>query len=162
MRTRTDFGPRRPEKYKIVHTGNDAMISFREDITSRTITEDDVETVVWDADEYILMVPWADTLTDRVKDNYDVWLQKAKDEDYEKEAAAVRSVRNDLLANTDKDMVLDRMGLDIPSGTTFQSWLKFLQELGGAVSGDMAEYRQALRDLTKQEGFPYDVEWPEI
>jgi hypothetical protein len=24
----------------------------------------------------------------------------------------------------------------------------------------MAEYRQALRDITSQEGFPYDVTWP--
>lgn len=24
-----------------------------------------------------------------------------------------------------------------------------------------AEYRQALRDITKQEGFPYNITWPE-
>lgn len=25
-----------------------------------------------------------------------------------------------------------------------------------------AEYRQALRDITSQEGFPYDIVWPEV
>lgn len=26
----------------------------------------------------------------------------------------------------------------------------------------LLEYRQALRDISEQEGFPFDVEWPEL
>jgi hypothetical protein len=33
-------------------------------------------------------------------------------------------------------------------------------ELGEPVPTDWATYRQALRDITLQEGFPYNVTWP--
>jgi hypothetical protein len=33
-------------------------------------------------------------------------------------------------------------------------------ELGEAVPEDWLTYRQALRDITSQEGFPLDVTWP--
>ena len=28
-------------------------------------------------------------------------------------------------------------------------------------TGKMAKYRQELRDITKQKGFPYEINWPE-
>ncbi len=31
-----------------------------------------------------------------------------------------------------------------------------------AVPHGVAEYRQALRDITEQHGFPHDVTWPEL
>ena len=31
-----------------------------------------------------------------------------------------------------------------------------------AVPEGIAEYRQALRDITEQPGFPHDVTWPEL
>lgn len=34
------------------------------------------------------------------------------------------------------------------------------QELGEPVPEDWAAYRQALRDVPEQEGFPYNIEWP--
>lgn len=30
------------------------------------------------------------------------------------------------------------------------------------MSDEMRSYRQALRDITKQKGFPYSITWPEI
>lgn len=30
------------------------------------------------------------------------------------------------------------------------------------MSDEMRSYRQALRDITKQDGFPYSISWPEI
>ena len=29
-----------------------------------------------------------------------------------------------------------------------------------AVPNGMAEYRQALRDITEQQGFPHSIDWP--
>lgn len=49
----------------------------------------------------------------------------------------VRSQRNSLLAETD-----------------------YLALSDTTLSSDMATYRQALRDVTSQEGFPTDVAWP--
>lgn len=31
-----------------------------------------------------------------------------------------------------------------------------------AVPEGIAEYRQALRDITKQPGFPHSIDWPEL
>jgi hypothetical protein len=57
-----------------------------------------------------------------------------------KQAESVRAERNKRLAATDFYM---------------------LQDAPAAPVG-IAEYRQALRDITEQEGFPWNVEWPEL
>ena len=49
----------------------------------------------------------------------------------------VRGTRNSLLAETD--------WMALSDNTMSQEW---------------ADYRQALRDITSQEGFPYHVTWP--
>lgn len=76
----------------------------------------------------------------------------AKDE--QAAADAARALRNRLLDLSDKEMSLDRLGLDTSS--TFA----FITSLGKIFSGEWAVYRQALRDLPQQEGFPFDVDWP--
>lgn len=40
-------------------------------------------------------------------------------------------------------------------------WVIKAAETGGQISVPQAEYRQALRDLPSQVGFPYAVVWPE-
>lgn len=69
-------------------------------------------------------------------------------------ADAARALRNRLLDLSDKEMSLDRLKLNTSSTITF------LASLGKIFSGDWAIYRQALRDLPQQEGFPFDVDWP--
>ena len=49
----------------------------------------------------------------------------------------VRNQRNSLLSGTD-----------------------YLALSDNAMTTEMAAYRQALRDITSQEGFPYSVTWP--
>lgn len=71
-------------------------------------------------------------------------------------ATQIRAIRDELLAQSDKYMVFDRLGLG--DSTTFVS---FLAKLKNVLTGDIAKYRQALRDIPQQEGFPYEVEWPE-
>jgi len=58
----------------------------------------------------------------------------------EQVAASVRSERNGILALSDWTQLPD-----VPQATR-DLW---------------ASYRQALRDIPEQEGFPYEVEWPE-
>lgn len=53
-------------------------------------------------------------------------------------AASVRSQRDALLAQTD--------------------WMALSDN---TLTPEWANYRQALRDITSQEGFPHNVEWPE-
>ncbi len=60
----------------------------------------------------------------------------------EEAATAVRAERDKLLASCD--------------------WMAIKAfEAGSAVSAEWATYRQALRDVTDQAGFPNDITWPE-
>lgn len=76
-------------------------------------------------------------------------------------AETARKIRDRLLADSDKEVVLDRLGLQVPTGKTFTVWLDFLTTLGQALNGEWTQYREALRDLPEQEGFPIDIIWPE-
>lgn len=81
-------------------------------------------------------------------------------EDSEAAAVFARRIRNELLKQSDTELTLDRMGLEVPTETSFTAWLEFFKKLGSALTGDWAKYRQALRDLPEQEGFPLNVEFP--
>ena len=81
--------------------------------------------------------------------------ERACAEQNEEEAATLaRKIRNKLLESSDKEMSLDRLGLDTSSAT------KFIASLGSIFSGAWAKYRQALRDLPEQAGFPFNVVFP--
>lgn len=69
-------------------------------------------------------------------------------------ADAARALRNKLLDLSDKEMSLDRLKL----GTS--SAIEFLASLGKIFLGEWAVYRQALRDIPQQDGFPFNVAWP--
>ena len=158
MRAKTNFAER-PLAYEIKDgDAGQKIICFRQNIEEVT-TEEGVQ---YTADEYTLTVTDTQMLEKRIADNIDAWREKAMKEDYDRAAAEVRAIRDKMLAESDKEMVLDRMGLEVPTGVSFTAWLDFLKKLGAAVSGEMARYRQELRDIPKQEGFPYCVVFPTI
>lgn len=74
-----------------------------------------------------------------------------KDEDRAAELA--RKIRDRLLDRSDKEMSLDRIGLDTSSTTAF------LASLANIMRNSWAVYRQHLRDITEQEGFPFNIDW---
>lgn len=82
------------------------------------------------------------------------------EQDEQSAAEYVRKIRNKLLEEADARMILDRMGLESPQGNMFADWLPFLQGLGNALAGEWALYRQALRDIPEQIGFPFNVNFP--
>ena len=97
-------------------------------------------------------------LMETLKDSY----QRAVNERDEESAAELcRKIRNKLLEESDSSMIFDRMGLVVPSGTTFTAWLEFLRGLGRVLSNNWAIYRKQLRDIPEQPGFPFDVVFPE-
>lgn len=81
-------------------------------------------------------------------------------EDEETAAEIARKIRNRLLAESDAEVALDRLGLQAPTGESFAAWLTFLKKMGQALAGEWAEYRQALRDLPQSEGWPLNIVWP--
>ena len=66
-------------------------------------------------------------------------------EKIEAEATRVRSQRDTKLKELD-NFVMNPL-----------RWIEFTQLEKGLIS----QYRHSLLDLTKQDGFPFDVEWPE-
>lgn len=134
----------------------EATLRLRENIKQLPSEENES----WEADEYALQLPFSDTLESRIKAKTAQWLTQAKAE-YAKDAAAqVGEKRKEILTDTDQVMALDRLGLTVPTGTTFAAWLPFMQKLAAAITGPDAAYRQELRDLTAQPGYPVAVEWP--
>lgn len=156
MRAKTNYAER-PSAYEIKNgDAGQKIICFRQNI-EEIETEDGTQ---YTADEYALTLTDTPTLEERIANNIETWREKAISEDYSRAAAEIRAIRDKLLAESDKEMMLDRMGLEIPTGVSFSAWLEFLKKLGSAVSGDLAKYRQELRDIPKQEGFPYFVVFP--
>ena len=156
MREKTIYSSR-PSAYEIKDgDAGQKIICFRQNI-EEIETEDGTQ---YTADEYVLTMTDTQMLEERITYNIEAWRKKAMKEDYDRAAAEVRAIRDKMLADSDKEMVLDRMGLEVPTGVSFTAWLDFLKKIGAAVSGEMARYRQALRDIPKQEGFPYSVVFP--
>ena len=150
----------RPSALVVEEHGDAAEVIFRENITEETREQDGETTVVYTYDEYRLIVPNREGLLEAVAAAKAQWLEAATKEEYDALAAEVRAKRDALLVESDARMCLDRMGLTVPSGATFTAWLAFLRGIGNVLSSAWVKYRQALRDITEQEGFPYDVEFP--
>ena len=154
MRTESNI---RPEAAEIEITANGiAEVILRENITEETREG----ATMYQYDEYRMPVPYRDNLLENVQKTLDAWMTSARNAEYARLAAEVRAKRDALLAETDKEMCLDRLGLTSPEGSTFTAWIGFLKTIASAVFGPMAKYRQALRDIPQQEGFPYDVTFP--
>ena len=99
-----------------------------------------------------------DELTEREWEQYDqiarmidgkLFLGKTQTEKDEEQAREVRSKRDRLIAK--EDWRYARYNSEIRQGLTPSDNIKALDA-----------YVQALRDISTQEGFPWDVEWPEM
>lgn len=112
-----------------------AEMRFRENIVQ---TDDG-----WQYDEYTAIMPDRDGLEKIVQDNLSVWLAYAKAAETDNQAQAVRDKRDKLLADTDWTQTDDA-------------------PLSSENKESMRQYRQALRDITVQDGFPQTVAFPEI
>lgn len=104
-------------------------------------------------------------LEKRINANIETWKEKAVAAARAECAAAVRAARDALLAASDQYMTLDRgLDLKLPDNVTATTMLTAFKDIisgfKNVLSGDWANYRQALRDLTAQEGFPFSVNWP--
>lgn len=111
-----------------------------------------------------IKVFYRENLEEDIESNYKAWLDFAKNQEYEKLAEEVRTKRNRLLEETDKEMCIDRLNLQLPENLTAASLLsgvkQFFEGISNIFNGEIAKYRQELRDIPEQEGFPYNVVWP--
>lgn len=161
MRAKTQYAQLPVEHEILTGDEGESIIVFRENIEE--IEGEEGETR-YQADEYRLSVQYSETLAERVSENLNAWKERAINADYEKVAAEVRKVRDKLLEETDANMAFDRLNITLPDNikatNLLQSVISFITSLKDIFNGQMAAYRQALRDIPQQEGFPYDVNFP--
>lgn len=105
-----------------------------------------------------LRIARMEAVCNSIKSEMDDVMQKGYEQavannDEEMAAAMARKIRNRMLDNSDAQMSLDRIGLDTSSTTSFLSSLKKI------FNNEWAIYRQHLRDISKQEGFPFNIDW---
>ena len=99
-----------------------------------------------------------ESICNQIKSEMDDVMQRAyeqavADNDADRAAEMARKIRNRMLNKSDAQMSLDRIGLDTSTSVAFLSSLKNI------FNNDWAVYRQHLRDITKQEGFPFNIDW---
>lgn len=82
-------------------------------------------------------------LKEEIEQNYNIYLENAKKEEYEVLAKKIRKQRDKILEETDKYILND-----FPISKEQKEKYKI--------------YRNDLRKVPEQEGFPYEVLWPEI
>ena len=160
----------KPEKFSIenIENGKCTVLFFddikEEEDTSDFENESATKKIIYSYDTYSIEIPYRDNLAEIIQNDISNWLKSVKEKDYNEVAAKVREKRDKLLAQSDKEMCIDRLGLEFPediSMTNIISSLKnFFEGFSSIINGNIAEYRQALRDLPEQEGFPYNVVWP--
>ena len=87
-----------------------------------------------------------------------------EERDEDRAAELARKIRNKLLDDSDKYNTVDRVfNFDLPetiSTTNVISAVKALiKGIHGITANDWSVYRQHLRDITGQPGFPFDIDW---
>lgn len=106
-----------------------------------------------------------EAICDQLRSEMDDILKKAYDaavenQDEERAAELARKIRNKLLDASDKQCTFDKILPAVPTGLSFTDWIGWLKELASVTTNAWGVYRQSLRDLPEQEGFPFSIEWP--
>lgn len=139
----------------------EVTVRFRSSIEEVTREDGEPEFI---CDEYMLVLPNRPLLAENIRNRFDDYIRLAKADDLARAAAAVRAARNRMLQESDAQVAVDRLNLSVPESITTTSMLSAVKAvftaLREATTGPWALYRQALRDIPQQPGFPYDVEFP--
>lgn len=98
----------------------------------------------WTYDQYTITEPWKINLQAQIEAYYADWLQKAKDLEFQTESEKVRSFRDALLSEADT-LYCNVENWDLMDAESRSAW---------------QDYKQTLRDISKQTGFPFTIVWP--
>lgn len=148
MKTQSNIRP--TQLFEFCKDTEDNFVVFN-DLDSIEETEGEDGTI-YHYNTYQMKTP---TSLEYIEENAEKIFALLKQNEYDELASQIRAKRNRLLDESDKYMALDYLNLDTSSA------IKFLASLKNIFSNSYAEYRQALRDITEQEGFPYNVVFPE-
>lgn len=163
MKVRSDSLPQNDFEINNI-VGNECDVVFF-DVENHTEERDENGKISYEYDSYTIKTTYRSNLGADISANIEKWYNYAVQYNKDVLAAQIRAKRDELLAESDKEMVIDRLGLDIPTEftmtTIISSLKKFFTALKAITNNDWAKYRQELRDITNQNGFPFDVKFPE-
>lgn len=168
QKTYSDIKPEKEFSIENIENGKCTVLFFdnvQEENQEIANSENKTETKkVYSYDVYTLETSFRHNLAEMIEKNIEKWLKDVKEKDYNEVAAEVRAKRNELLKETDKEMCLDRLGIEIPENINATNLLTVVTDvfkgIATVLNNNMSKYRQELRDLTNQEGFPYNIVWP--
>lgn len=132
-----------PPQYEVEKYGNVAILRFYEDVEEVNEVDENGggAFIGYKAHRYTVVRQWDDGIESRILRDVGAWLDMAKREERDKLGASARAERDRLLSSAD----FTRLD-DVPlSDAQKQVW---------------ADYREALRHIPDQPGFPYSIEWP--
>ena len=144
MKQESDFRPTRGYEVENNNDGSCDVILYDLDSIEEIVVEDEEghEKTIYKFYAFRIKLEYNDNVEDYIEENYETLLNDAKEHDRSIHAKAIREKRDRLLNESDWTQANDT-----------------------ALSQEMVEayrvYRQALRDITSQEEFPYIVVWPE-
>lgn len=131
-------------------------VYFFDNIQEETRQRENEESqTIYKYDMYEINPYYRENLQEDLQENLKVWLEFAKQQEYDKLAQEIRKKRDELLAETDKEMCLDRLKLNMPEDITMTNIVQgikdYFMSLKEIFTSDMAKYRQSLRDIPQQE-----------
>lgn len=152
----------KPKKYSIERIEDSkCTVLFFDNVEEK---QDEENNIIYVYDMYDIEVLYRENLKESIENNYEKWLEEAKNKSYNEAAEKVRKKRNELLLESDKEMCIDRLGIEIPENINMTNAITILVDLLKTLfkilKGDVSTYRKELRDITKQDGFPYNVKFP--
>lgn len=136
------------KSFEILPNGKTCTIIFYDNIKSNPVIDGMTGKSLpsWDYEKYNITVNYNTNLLAQIESDYSTWLKKAKNLEKEIESNKIRDYRDSLLNNCDLQHCNP------------EKWT--------AMSDDeklsWANYKQALIDISTQDGFPYTVNWPTI
>lgn len=139
MRAESNIRPKK--NYSIDIRKDKAIITFFDNI--QEVTENEETKYIYDVFE--IKIQNREDLEQKLEDEgyYDSLLELAKEEYGQKLADEIRKIRDELLQETDKFLLED-----FPISEEQKEKYKI--------------YRNALREIPEQQGFPYEVSWPSL
>lgn len=166
MKQESDSKPLKNYEIENIKDGKCDVVLF--DLNSieevESISENGEAKTLYRYNSYRIRKSHNQSLLNMLDNDFETMLKLAIKQNYDTEASKIRKIRNKLLADTDKEMAFDRLKLEIPENITMANIIKIFKDFSSALSdisnSEMAKYRQELRDITKQEGFPYNVIFP--
>ena len=129
------YNNKTPERYTIIENKGKRVLLSLNDLNTLTQLE---EQYSYQAYEIELMANF-----DYINSNYEYLLEQARKSEINELSCVIRAKRDKLLADTDWTQTLDC-------------------PLSAETKEKYRIYRQALRDIPEQNGFPYNVEFPEV